>query len=295
MLQGVSRTIESIAGNEVNQMIGDLHCHTKISDGSMGIEDVISYAKRVGISFLSITDHDTMSGVMRAKVLGKRYGIEVVPGCELSSVDPDTGRKIHILCYLPTFPERLEHLFVKIQEERTQAGSEMLKKVMRLYPVTLEHVLRYTSGSKVVYKAHIMNALMDLGFCAEVYGDLFDTLFSPEHGTCFVDLTRPSVYEVIDLIHEAEGIAVLAHPPIYDSMEFMEKAAQQHLIDGVELWHPEIEQSDGEKIAETAKEYGLLVTGGSDFHGKYRSRPTPIGSCTTPEYALDALLAYKGK
>ncbi|MFA9381453.1 MAG: PHP domain-containing protein, partial [Acetanaerobacterium sp.] len=246
-------------------MIGDLHCHTRISDGSMGIEDVIAYAKRIELSFLSITDHDTMSGVMRAKVLGKRYGIEVVPGCEISSIDPDTGRKIHILCYLPTFPERLEHLFVRVQEERTVAGSDMLKKVMRSYPVTLEHVLRYTSGSKVIYKAHIMNALMDLGFCAEIYGSLFDKLFSPDHGSCFVDFTSPSVYDVLDLVHEAQGIAVLAHPPVYGSMEFMEEAAKKHKIDGVELWHPETSQTDAKKIADIAKEYGLLVTGGSDY------------------------------
>ncbi len=276
-------------------MLGDLHCHTRISDGSMGIEDVIAYAKRVGLSFISITDHDTMSGVMRAKVLGKRYGIEIVPGCELSSIDPDSGRKVHILCYLPVYPERLEHLFVRVHEERTLAGSEMLKKVMKLYPITLEHVLRYNSGSKVVYKAHIMNALMELGYCAEIYGDLFYELFSPEHGSCYTDFTRPSVYDVLELVHDAQGIAVLAHPPTYDSMEFMKKAAKEHLIDGVELWHPEISEEDVQEISETAKEYGLLVTGGSDFHGMYRSRPTPIGICTTPEYAIDALLSYKVK
>lgn len=276
-------------------MLGDLHCHTRISDGSMGIEDVIAYAKRIGLSFVSITDHDTMSGVMRAKVLGKRYGVEVIPGCELSSVDPDTGRKVHILCYLPVFAERLEHLFVRVAEERTIAGSEMLKKVMKLYPVTLEHVLRYTSGSKIIYKAHIMNALMDLGYCAEIYGKLFDELFSPLAGSCYTDFTRPSVYDVIQLVHDAQGIAVLAHPPTYDSMEFMKKAAQDGLLDGVELWHPEIEEADARVIEEVAREYGLLLTGGSDFHGMYRSRPTPLGICATPEQSLDALLNYKAK
>ncbi len=276
-------------------MIGDLHCHTRISDGSMGIEDVIAYAKRMGLSFLSITDHDTMSGVMRAKVLGKRYGVEVLPGCEISGVDPDTGRKVHILCYMPKYPERMEGLFMRIQEQRTISGSDKLKKVMKLYPVTLEHVLRYTSGSKVIYEAHIMNALMDLGYCNTIYGSLHKELFSDDGGSCCSDFTRPDVYSVLDLVHEAEGVAVLAHPTVYDSMGFYEKAARQQLIDGVELWHPANSEEDAKCIAEIAKEHGLLVTGGSDFHGMYRSRPNPIGFCTMPEYAIDALLAFKHK
>lgn len=140
-----------------------------------------------------------------------------------------------------------------------------------------------------------MNALMDLGYCAEIYGDLFNELFSPQDGSCYADFTRPNVYDVLQLVHDAQGIAILAHPPTYDSMDFMIKAAKDHLIDGVELWHPEIGEEDAKVIAETAKEYGLLVTGGSDFHGMYRSSPTPIGACTTPEYALDALLTYKVK
>lgn len=276
-------------------MKGDLHCHTRISDGSMGIEEVIAYAKRAGLSFLAITDHDTMSGVMRAKILGKRYGVEIVPGCEISSIDPDTGRKVHILCYLPKFPERLERLFIRIQEERKNAGSEMLKKVMRLYPVTLEHVLRYTAGSKIIYRAHVMNALMDLGYADSLFGKVYHELFHEPDGNCYTDFTRPSVYEVLDLIHEADGIAVLAHPTTYNSMDFLAKAANEHLIEGVELWHPDNSEEVNATIAETAKEYGLLVTGGSDFHGMYRSVPNPIGVCYTPEYALDALLSHKGK
>ncbi|SDN76912.1 PHP domain-containing protein [Acetanaerobacterium elongatum] len=276
-------------------MKGDLHCHTRISDGSMGIEEVIAYAKRAGLSFLAVTDHDTMSGVMRAKILGKRYGVEIVPGCEISSIDPDTGRKVHMLCYLPKFPERLERLFIRIQEERKNAGSEMLKKVMRIYPVTLEHVLRYTAGSKIIYRVHVMNALMDLGYADSLFGRVYHELFHEPDGSCYTDFTRPSVYEVLDLIHEAEGIAVLAHPATYDSMAFMAKAAKERLIDGVELWHPDNSEAVSATIAETAKEYGLLVTGGSDFHGMYRGIPNPIGVCHTPEYALDALLSHKDK
>ncbi len=86
-------------------MIGDLHCHTTLSDGSLGIEDIIVQAKRTGVDFISITDHDTMSSISRAKVLGERYGIQTIPGVELSAWDKTRNRKVHILCYAPQKPD----------------------------------------------------------------------------------------------------------------------------------------------------------------------------------------------
>ena len=158
-------------------MIGDLHCHTKLSDGSMGIEDIVFYAKRMGLDFLAITDHDTMAGVTRATVLGQRYGIQVIPGVEISCIDSKRGRKVHMLCYLPQKPMRLESIFQKTLNQRTQAGYNMIDKVCRLFPVTKEHILRYSSSSKSIYKQHIMQALMDLGYTNTIYGDLFHQLF----------------------------------------------------------------------------------------------------------------------
>ena len=82
-------------------MKGDLHCHTTLSDGSLGIEDIIMQAKRTGIDTISITDHDTMASFSRAPVLGDRYGVKVIPGVELSTWDKKRQSKVHILCYAP--------------------------------------------------------------------------------------------------------------------------------------------------------------------------------------------------
>mgnify|MGYP000587385296 CR=1 FL=1 len=83
-------------------MIGDLHCHSKLSDGSTSLEDIVFYAKRAGLDALAITDHDTLAGASRAQVLGKRYGITVIPGVEISTFDPDTQRRVHICRSSPT-------------------------------------------------------------------------------------------------------------------------------------------------------------------------------------------------
>ena len=151
-------------------MIGDLHCHSKLSDGSTGLDDIVFYAKRAGLDALAITDHDTMSGVPRAEILGRRYGLTVIPGVEISTFDPNTGRRVHILCYLPHKSDALAGLLERTLEERRRSGERMIENVSRYYPVTREHILRYSAASNSIYKVHIMQALLDLGYDTAIYG-----------------------------------------------------------------------------------------------------------------------------
>lgn len=276
-------------------MIGDLHCHTRLSDGSMSIDDLIFYAKRAGLDFLSITDHDTMDGVVRASVLGKRYGISVIPGVELSCWDTARQRKVHILCYFPEKPDRLQGLFTQILDSRTRAGKKMIRAVTRYYPVTEEHIQRYTAGSKAIYKFHIMQALMDLGYDTTIVGSLFADLFNSENGLCFREPEfYPDVYDALEIVHSAGAIPVLAHPVQYDSMELLTELAEKELIFGVEVYHPSLPESDSISLLEpVADRYGLIKTGGSDFHGFMRSRPNPIASRITYEDSINALFALK--
>ena len=109
-------------------MKADLHCHTTLSDGSLGIEEVIAQAKRNGIDYLAITDHDCLSSISRANVLGQRYGIEIVPAVEFSAYDGKREAKAHILCYVPQKPDRLEGLCMRNSEMRRQRGKKMAMK-----------------------------------------------------------------------------------------------------------------------------------------------------------------------
>lgn len=105
-------------------MTGDLHCHTTLSDGSLGIEEVIVQAKRMGLDFLAITDHDTLSSSNRAQILGERYGVKVIPAVELSAWDKKRNSKVHILCYAPQKPDRLEGLCLKSCQIRKDCAKE---------------------------------------------------------------------------------------------------------------------------------------------------------------------------
>lgn len=274
-------------------MIGDLHCHTRFSDGSMSIDDLVFYAKRAGLDFVAVTDHDTMEGVTRAMVLGKRLGINVIPALEISCMDFARGNKAHILCYLPDSPDRLQGMLGKTLAARERAGRHMIRDVMRYYPVTEEHIQRYTLGSKSIYKAHIIQAVLDLGYDCQSHGELYQQLFATEGGLCSRELEYPDVYDALELVHSAGGIAVMAHPSVYDGMELMVELAQKGRIDGIETEHPRIPPEHQAVIHQTAATYGLIQTGGSDFHGFLSGRPNPLATCVTPDGWINALFDRK--
>lgn len=271
----------------------DLHCHTKLSDGSVGIEELISLAKRRGLKAIAITDHDTFAGAVRGVNIGKRMGLTVIPGAELSTTDPATGRKVHILCYNCEVPARLEGTCHRTLENRKKAATEMLKKVMRYYPLPPEMVVRCATGCAAVYKQHIMHALVEAGYADGMYGEVFHRLFNKENGVARVNVEYPDVREVIDLIHSAGGIAVLAHPFQYDSIDLMKALVEEGRLDGVEAAHHSQSEEQRSFLREFAAEHGLLVTGGSDFHGMYGGAARAVGSVSIEDEAVEKLMNYK--
>ncbi len=274
-------------------MAGDLHCHTKLSDGSLGIEDLISIAKRKGLGTLAVTDHDTTAAATRAVVIGKRIGLQVIHGVEISTRDKQTGRLAHMLCYLCDYPDRLEGLCHRIGESRRAAGMAMVRKVMRYYPITPELVVKCATGSSNIYKQHIMHALLDAGYADSMYGDVHQKLFG-EGGCARVEVEYPDPRDVLNAIHEAGGIAVLAHTHVYNSEDLLQELIPLGL-DGVEVWHPYHTEEQRSALLDLAAQHHLLTTGGSDFHGMYSLTPRAIGSTTAPDEAIAALLAYKQK
>ncbi len=276
-------------------MIGDLHCHTKLSDGSMGIEELVAYAKRMGLDFLSITDHDTMAGVKRASVLCNRYGISLIPGVELSVSDTSRNRQAHILCYLPDKTVLLDSLCSKIIASRSKAGQKMALEVMKYYPIVIENILKFSQGSLCIYKQHIMCALMEAGYTNEMYGDLFKDLFDTKNGRVYEPVEYPEVETALKIAKASGAIAVLAHPGVYSSFELAEEMAEKKLISGIELNHPKNTSDDKKRILELCDKYDLITTGGTDFHGMFAKRPNPIATCMATDEQISALFALKSK
>ncbi|MCL1832271.1 MAG: PHP domain-containing protein [Oscillospiraceae bacterium] len=283
-------------------MRADLHCHTTLSDGSLGIAELIAQAKRNELDCIAITDHDTLSSMSRANVLGKRYGVSVIPAVEFSAYDGKRGNKAHILCYNPKNPDRLEGLCLRTCESRKARGKAMAMRIIENYPITLENIAKYSAGSKGIFKSHIMHALMDYGYATELYGEVYSKLFGLEGlcGDIVANETQeyPEVKFVCRLIRSAGGVAVLAHPRVYDNFDLAEELAQEGLIDGVEVWHSSIyfganRETETERLLSVAQEHDLLTTGGSDFHGFYNYYEVPLGKFTTPIESLNRILKRK--
>ena len=276
-------------------MAADLHCHTKLSDGSVGIEDLIVIAQKSGIDTIAITDHDCLAGTVRGQVIGKRYGVNVIPGVELSAFDFEAGKKVHILSYLADAPNRLESVCKRTSVARKRAGQIMMLKVASRFPITSDFIINHASGSTNLYKQHIMHALMDAGYTDKIFGDLYYALFDESSETNILAPTKyPSVEEVINEIHGAGGIAVLAHPVKFNNFDEIEKYVDMGL-DGVEVWHPSADEETVGRLTEFCKKKKLLMTGGSDFHGIYGNKTVTLGTCSTPQEQLDKLMGYKAK
>lgn len=255
---------------------------------------MIAIAKRRGLTAIAVTDHDTTAAATRAVVIGRRQQLNVIHGVEFSTMDTPRGKRAHLLCYLCDIPDRLEGMCRRISESRKKSSLAMVRKVMRYYPITPELIVKCATGSTNIYKQHIMHALMDAGYAGSIYGEVYDRLFAPDHGAALVETEYPDTREILELIHSAGGIAVLAHPALYHNEELLEELVPLGLH-GVEVWHPDQGEEARSRLEAFAREHGLLMTGGSDFHGMYSAAARPLGSTAMEDDGLRALMEYKEK
>ena len=261
----------------------------------MGIEDIIILARKRGVGVLAITDRDCQAANERAKILGGRSDVRVIAGAEFSALDPDTGREIHILCYDPEFPGRLEELCKQNLAAAKRSSQLALMKVSTLFSIPPEVLRRCSVGASTLYKQHIMHALMECGLTDRIYSDLHDRLFSADsESNVYAAPSYVPVKTVIENIHAAEGVAVLAHPALYGDDTLIDRLIPLGL-DGVEVWHPSASKAVSERLLQKTKAAELLAVGGSDFHGMYNKQPLQLGDCFTPESYLNEFLSYKTK
>lgn len=274
-------------------MSGDLHTHTVCSDGSCEVEQNFQLAKQSGLSCIAITDHDYIESFERDRLLGERYGIRAIHGVELSTFDYAVGRRVHILCYMPADVEPIRAICDQVTTGRIKAGLEMAELVAERYPVTVEEIKRIAGPSGCIFKQHIMFALMQAGYDNVMYGSLWKELFDFKTGSCVRTCVQPDVWSVLPVIREAGGICVMAHPFTYKSVDLLNELLEKGLLDGIEVWSSKSDEEQEAYLLGLANEYGVIPTGGSDFHGAFASRPSPIGCSPTPEESIEALFALK--
>jgi predicted metal-dependent phosphoesterase TrpH len=250
----------------------DLHLHSAWSDGSMDIRSVVRLAKRLKLEAIAVTDHDTAAHLRIAADEGRRQGLPVIPGTEISAFDPGTGRKVHLLGYHIRDAQKINRACRPYLEERHQANLRALDRVREAgYPIDREDVLPYVGSGGVLYRVHIMRALVECGYTAGIYGDLYHALFG-KNGAAFVPTRYMPAKDAVELIKSAGGFAVLAHPFQYDSMELLPELTAWGL-DGIEYRHHTQTAERQKAVQWAAEKHRLFLTGGSDWHGLYSEKP----------------------
>jgi predicted metal-dependent phosphoesterase TrpH len=268
--------LRRLRANGDNFSVIDLHVHTDRSDGSVAPADLIAQAKALGIRALAIADHDTLAGYDLALPVAREQGIELVCAVELST-RPDSApngkrpRSVHILGYFLDGPPSpgFRHWLESQQASRRQRNIDLIAKLHRLgVQITLEDAQVY--GRNQVGRPHFAKVLLDKGYVSTVQ-QAFD-VYLADDAQAAVEREEPSMEEGIQRICDGGGMACLAHPVRLsprdpESLGQLLVRLKKHGLRGIEVYHSEHSQEDTILYKSLAREWNLIETGGSDFHG----------------------------
>jgi predicted metal-dependent phosphoesterase TrpH len=263
----------------------DLHTHTYYSDGALSPKELVTRAHEVGIDVLSITDHDNIDGVAEATHAAKDFGIEVIPGVELSST---LGTKdIHILGYMFDPDNRqLRDTLEFLRKERFIRAERIVRKLNDMdLPLDFDIVLEH-AGHGAVGRPHIAAALLDEGLTSE-YAEAFEQYIG-DRGPAFEPKYKISPEDAVEIIANAGGISTVAHPGWYigeQDLSYLIRAG----VDGIEVVHPAHDSSRERYFRGIASTYFLLESGGSDFHGGKRNDYQNFGTYTVTAEMVQAM------
>lgn len=249
----------------------DLHIHSNYSDGSQTVKDIFFKAKLMNIDVISITDHDTVDNMENAYYWSNYYNVDYIPGIEISAYDYSEKRKIHILGY--NYSKEAKNIKALCNPLLAQRGEHTIGCINILkndgYDINESAVRELFPNSKILYKQHIMLYLMKIGLTDSIYSDLYQILFKG-NGICSKDIEYIDCVDAVEAIIKDGGHPVLAHPGLQDSFYLIPELKKKGLW-GVELHHESNNHKHRMELKVLAKEYDLVLTGGSDSHGTYGS------------------------
>jgi predicted metal-dependent phosphoesterase TrpH len=272
----------------------DLHSHSTASDGGLTPAELVARAGSLGLEVLAITDHDTTEGLPAALVEAQRWGITVVPGVEISAV---SGREeIHLLGYFVDLNnQELQALLARTQKARWDRAQKMLARLANLgLPIEWERVVETSRGGGSIGRPHVAATLLEAGHVSS-FNEAFN-LWIGRDCPAYVERYKLAPEQAIQLIRQSGGLAVLAHPYIcsrrgecragLDLKRWLPRLRDAGL-EGIEVYYPHYPRGISRTLLELAVKYGLLITGGSDYHGGMLGNG--LGSVAVPWAAWEGL------
>jgi len=276
----------------------DLHTHTTSSDGTLSPSEIIMYAKSKGIEILAITDHDTFDGIEQAYETAEKNGIKLICGTEISA---DYTPVLHILAYFRYDKYKsFENVLKTLQKSRQERNPKILKKLNELgFDIKFEEVIAKCHGN-IIGRPHFAQVMADKGYVSST-DEAFEKYLA-EGRPAYVKKEKLSPQKTIEEVARAGGVPVLAHPILLgmedQKLDELIVILKSYGLKGIEAYYTEHSHKYTQFLLDMANIHGLIVTGGSDFHGSVKKSieiGTGYGNLEVPFYCAQDLMREMDK
>ena len=259
-------------------MLVDFHMHSVYSDGIKTPKELLRHALDCNVSMMALTDHDEIDGIKALRTaqleLDPNETIKIINGCEFSADYKD--KSIHILGYcFDENNEELNDFITFFKRKREERIDEIIRRCnIEGYYITKEDLIKQFPDTKAYGRPHIGTLLINGGYAKDV-NEVFRGILRKD-SPCYVPKVKVEVPYIIDIIHKAGGLAVMAHPKLVCSDEYVVEMLAYD-FDGMEVYHTKHNADDVKRYKALATEHNLFITGGSDYHGIPGKAPDKFG------------------
>lgn len=267
----------------------DLHIHSTASDGKFSPADIVRKSAELGLTVISIADHDTVNGIAPALAAARSFpSLKVIPGVEINTDVPHG--EAHVLGYFIDIsnPELLDTLS-RLRDSRKERAQKMVAKLGNL-GIHIDWVrVQEIAGSGAIGRPHIAQAMLEKGYITS-NKEAFIKYIGRE-GPAYVEREKITPVEAVELVLRSNGLPVLAHPLTVDDPEAMMIELKAAGLAGVEAYYNGYSAKEVNRLVSLANKHNFIVTGGSDYHGLDASTETMIGDVCMPSKAIERFLA----
>jgi len=266
----------------------DLHIHSSVSDGRYSPAEVVRKAVEAGLTVIALADHDNVDGIASALEAAKNFPwLKVIPGVEISTDVPQG--EIHMLGYFIDYTDQeLLAALAGMRDSRLKRAQGMIAKLANLGLIIEWKRVQEIAGSGSVGRPHIAQALLEKGYIASIKEAFVK--YIAWGGPAYVEREKMSPVEAVELILRAKGLPVLAHPLTINDPETMVAELKSGGLVGLEAHYKDYTAEEISRLVSLADKYGLIVTGGSDYHGLDDNAETMIGGADVPMESAEQLI-----
>jgi hypothetical protein len=271
----------------------DLHVHSTASDGRLSPEEVVRKAAELGLAVIALADHDSVDGIIPALKAARGFPqLKLIPAVEVST-DVPSG-EVHILGYFIDYTSsELAEALARFRDSRERRAQGMVAKLAQLGIQIEWQRVKELAGDGSIARPHIAQAMLEKGYISSIR-EAFDKYIARD-GPAYVEREKLTPAQAVELIVQAEGLAVMAHPLTAPDPEAMIAELKKVGLVGLEAYYDGYSAEEISALVELAERHGLITTGGSDYHGLDESDETMMGGVEVPMAAAEKLMALAGE